>query len=191
MSRRRSRWFAIIPLATVLVLAACGSAATGTPPPAGSTPGGATTAPGVSAPPLVTPKITTAAASCLTADTVGAALGITVQAPVSVVGGGGTLLPAGSKSVVCEYHGTGLNVIIEVITNTDPSYISKFTAKFPATPVSVPGVGDQAWSFLVQLGGGKDNEGVAAAKGSTIVTIGATATPASLKQVEDLVTTLL
>ena len=59
------------------------------------------------------------------------------------------------------------------------------------TVKSVSGVGDQATSFFQSLGGGKDNEGVVATKGSTLVSIGATATPASLSQVEALVNSLL
>jgi len=55
----------------------------------------------------------------------------------------------------------------------------------------VAGVGDEARSFYVSLGGGKDNEGVVAAKGSTVVAIVATATPATLSQIEALVNSLL
>lgn len=93
--------------------------------------------------------------------------------------------------MVCEYHATTENVIIEVITNISPSYISQFSVHFPVPYKSVSGVGDQARSFYVNLYGGKDNEGVVATKGSTIVSIGATATPASLSQVEALVNQLL
>ena len=45
--------------------------------------------------------------------------------------------------------------------------------------------------FSQSLGGGKDNEGVVASKGSTLVSIDATATPASLGQVQSLVSSLL
>jgi hypothetical protein len=48
----------------------------------------------------------------------------------------------------------------------------------------------QARSFAVSLGGGKDNEGVVATKESTLVDIVATATPASLSQLESLVSQL-
>lgn len=84
-----------------------------------------------------------------------------------------------------------MNVIIELIRNISPSYIAKFSTKFPVTFTSVSGVGDQARSFSVSLGGGKDNEGVVATKGSTLVDIVATATPASLSQLESLVGQLL
>jgi hypothetical protein len=82
-------------------------------------------------------------------------------------------------------------VIIVVITNISASYISQFSAHFPGGYKTVSGVGDQARSFYQTLGGGKDNEGVVATKGSTLVSIGATATPASLSQVEALVNSLL
>ena len=54
-----------------------------------------------------------------------------------------------------------------------------------------PGVGDQARAFTQPLGAGKDNEEVVATKGSTLVAITATATPATLAQVEALVKQLL
>jgi len=135
--------------------------------------------------------VTAGAASCPTAATVGAALGVTVKAPVSVTGGGGTQLPAGAKGVACEFSGTGLNVIIELIMNVDPTTIAQFSSKFPVAFQSVSGVGDQARTFSQSLGGGKDNEGVVATKGSTLVAITATATPASLAQLEALVNQLL
>jgi hypothetical protein len=93
--------------------------------------------------------------------------------------------------VACEYAGKGLNVIIELISNINPSYISQFSSKFPVPYTSVSGVGDQARSFLAPLNGGKDNEGVVATKGSNLVAITATDTPASLAQVEALVNQLL
>ena len=102
-----------------------------------------------------------------------------------------TPLPAGSVGLVCEYQGAAVNVIIELITNTEPSLISKFSDKFPVAYTAVSGVGDQARSFRQQLGGGKDNEAVVATKGSTLVEVTATATPATLKQVEALVSQLL
>jgi hypothetical protein len=86
--------------------------------------------------------------------------------------------------------GQVLNVIIEVITNIDPSNIASFSDRFPVAYASVSGVGDQARSFVVSLGGGKTNEGVVATKGRTLVDITATATPASLAQIEALITQL-
>jgi hypothetical protein len=82
-------------------------------------------------------------------------------------------------------------VIIEVLRNISPSFISKFSSQFPVAFKSVSGVGDQARSFTEPIGGGRDNEGVVATKGSTLVAIVATATPASLVQVEALVNQLL
>jgi hypothetical protein len=117
-------------------------------------------------------------------------LGITVSNPTSAAGGGGTQLPAGATGVACEYAGAALNVIIELITNINPTYIDQFSSKFPVTYTSVSGVGDQARSFSQSLGGGKDNEGVVATKGSSLVDITATATPASLAQIEALVNLL-
>lgn len=92
---------------------------------------------------------------------------------------------------VCNYHATTLNVIIEVPRKISPSFISKFSVHFPVPYESVSGVGDQARSFTAPIGGGRDNEGVVATKGSTLVAIVATATPASLAQVESLVNQLL
>ncbi len=93
--------------------------------------------------------------------------------------------------MVCEYHATTENVIIILITNISPSYMAQFSAHFPVAYQSVPGVGDQARAFSQSLGGGTDNEGVVATKGSTLVSIDATATPASLSQLESLVNSLL
>jgi hypothetical protein len=82
-------------------------------------------------------------------------------------------------------------VLIELISNIDPSSISLFSARFPVAYVSVSGVGDQARAFSQPLGGGKDNEGVVATKGMKLVAITATATPAPLAKVEALVKKLL
>jgi hypothetical protein len=108
-----------------------------------------------------------------------------------VAGGGGAQLPAGATGIACDYSGTGLNVIIELISNIDPTSIAQFSSKFPVAYASVSGVGDQARSFSQPLNGGKDNEGVVATKGTTLVAITATATPASLAQIEALVNQLL
>jgi hypothetical protein len=53
------------------------------------------------------------------------------------------------------------------------------------------GGGCEARSFSQALGGGKDNEGLVATKGSTIVAIIATDAPASLTQIEALANQLL
>jgi hypothetical protein len=82
-------------------------------------------------------------------------------------------------------------VIIEVLMNVNPTIIGDFSTKFPVPAQNVSGVGDQARSFDAPLGGGKDNEGVVATKGSTLVSVGATATPATLSQIEALVNQLL
>ena len=133
-----------------------------------------------------------AAIGCPTEAVVGSALGITVSAPVVVHGTvGSTPLPPGATGLACEYRGASLNVLIERLTNVSPSYLGAFTAHFPVAPVSVSGLGDQADAFSQSLGAGKDNEGVVAAKGSTIIDVVATATPASLDQVEALVSSLL
>jgi hypothetical protein len=49
--------------------------------------------------------------------------------------------------VACEYRGQSYNVIVEVITNINPSYIAQFSTRFPVPFTSVSGVGDQARSF--------------------------------------------
>jgi hypothetical protein len=149
-----------------------------------------TSAPAASAAPISTPTTTTAAATCPTAATVDAALGTSLPAPVGI-GTGSTQLPAGATGVACEYHASAYNVIIELISNIAPSSITNFTKNFPVPPTAVSGVGDQAQSFSQSLGPGKVNEGVVATKGSTLVSIGATYTPATLAQVEALVNSLL
>ncbi len=204
MSHSNARWLALTTLVFGVTLSACGGSSGGSPsiaatPPA--TPAATTAATHTAARASATTSATTAPvpslettaapASCPTGATVGAALGITLPNPVSVKGGGGTQLPAGASGVACEYAGTGLNVIIELITNIDPSSISLFSSKFPVPYTSVSGVGDQARSFFAPLSGGKNNEGLVATKGSKLVDITATATPASLAQIEALVKQLL
>jgi hypothetical protein len=178
------RWILLIALAVAGTLAGCGGSTTGP-----TTSGPATTASPTAA--AATPTASTASSVCPTSATVGSALGTTLPNPVGVAGGGGTQLPGGATALVCEYHAPTENVIIEVITNISPSFISQFSVHFPVAYKSVSGVGDQARSFYETLGGGKDNEAVVATKGSTLVSIGATATPASLSQVEALVNQLL
>jgi hypothetical protein len=169
---------ALTALVFTATVAACGSTTAGSPSPVASTS-------------PVLPTTTAAPSSCPTAATVGTALGITVPAPVGVVGGGATKLPAGATGEVCNYHAQTFNVIIIVLRNISPSFIANFSSRFPVPYASVSGVGDQARSFTAPIGAGKDNEGVVATKGSTLVSITATATPASLTQVETLVSQLL
>jgi hypothetical protein len=197
MSFRSSRWLAAAALFLTIALAACGSSSS--PPPAGTTATplastatapSATTAPAASAAPIFTPTTTTAAATCPTAATVDAALGTSLPAPVGITTGS-TQLPPGATGVACEYHASSYNVIIELISNIAPSSITNFTKNFPVPPVAVSGVGDEAKSFSQSLGPGKVNEGVVATKGTTLVSIGATYTPATLAQVEALVNSLL
>lgn len=169
-------------LLCVAAVAACGSSGT-----ASATPSPSLTVPTPSQ--LATPP---ASRACPTAATVDAALGVSLPAPVGVAGiGGTTTLPPGAKLRVCEYHATSYNVIIVIITGITPAVIDKYSSEFPVPYSSVAGVGDQARAFSVPLGGGKDNEGVVATKGSTLVDVTATATPASLAQVEALVRQLL
>jgi hypothetical protein len=182
-----SRWIALTALVFAATLAACGSSS---PSP---TTGGATSTP---TPPAsaATPTIVAASSQCPSGAAVGSALGTTLPDAVGVAGAagaGGPPLPGGAIGLVCDYHTTSENVIIVKITNISASYMSQFSKNFPSGGKAVSGVGDQARSFYVALGGGKDNEGVVATKGSTIVSIGATATPASLSQVEALVNQLL
>jgi hypothetical protein len=181
VTRSKSRWIPLITLAFAAPLAACGGSSPGSPTAVAS-------APSATAP---TPTASTAAAQCPTGASVGSALGITVPNAVGVAGGGSTPFPAPATGIVCDYHGAGDNVIIEVLMNISPSFISNFTAHFTGSVKTVSGVGDNASSFFQSLGGGKDNEGVVATKGSTLVSIVATATPASLSQVEALVSSLL
>jgi hypothetical protein len=174
-----------------LFAAGCGgSGATTAPiatPPAATIPAASVPA---SAPPSAG-TATSAAATCPTAAIVGAALGVTLSPPTGVAGGGGVQLPAGATGIACEYHAAAANVLIELITGVNPSIISKFSSRFPVPYTGVVGVGDQARSFRQSLNGGRDNEGVVATKGSSLVAITATATPATLSQVETLVSQLL
>jgi hypothetical protein len=168
----------------VAALSACGGSGSVSPSPGASTPSGVVA--------FATPTATPAPRTCPTGARVGSALGITLPEPVGVPNsGGGTPLPAGAKGEACEYHAQSYNVIMELITNINPSYIAQFSAHFPAAYASVPGVGDQARSFSVSFGSGKVNEGLVATKGSTLVAIVVTAAPTSLSQIEALVNQLL
>ncbi|MFI5287812.1 MAG: hypothetical protein ACHQ4F_16065 [Candidatus Dormibacteria bacterium] len=181
MTGSTSRWIPLTALAFAATLVACGSTTTS---PTTSAPGATPTAA------AATPTASAASVVCPSGATVGSALGTTLPDATGVTGGGGEL-PAGVTGAVCDYHTATENVIIEVLVNINPSIISQFTRNFPGGVKSVSGLGDQATSFYVTLGTGKDNEGVVATKGSTLVSIGATATPASLSQVEALVNSLL
>jgi hypothetical protein len=177
-----SRWIALTALAFAATLAACGSS---TPSP---TTGGATSPPTSAA---ATPTAVAASAQCPTGAAVGSALGAMLPDATGVAGGGTTQLPTGATGLVCEYHAATDNVIIVKVTNISGSYISMFSAHFPGGYKTVSGLGDQARSFFQILGPGKNNEGVVASKGMTIVAIDALYTPASLSQVEALVNQLL
>ena len=183
MTDSNSRWIALTALVFAATLAACGSsspspttgAATSTPTPLAS---------------AATPTIVAASSQCPSGAAVGSALGTTLPDATGVAGGGTTQLPSGATGLVCEYHAATENVIIVKVTNISASYISKFSANFPGGYKTVSGLGDQARSFFQTLAPGKNNEGVVAAKGSTIVAIDATYTPASLSQIEALVNQL-
>ena len=170
---------ALVAVGCAASLSACGStsvASTATPSPT----------------PPALPSPTAASPLCPTAAAVGSALGgLTLPKPVGIAGGGSTQLPPGAKGLVCEYGAKSYNVIIIIITNIDPSNIAQFSSHFPVAYTSVSGVGDQARAFSVPIGSGKINEGVVASKGRTIVSVTATATPATLGQVEALVKQLL
>jgi hypothetical protein len=135
--------------------------------------------------------LTAAGTECPTAAVVNAALGTNVNNPSKVAGSGSTSLPAGASAIVCDYAATGMNVIIELVSNIPAASIDLYSSKFPVAFQSVSGVGDQARAFSQTLGGGKTNEAVVATKGNSLVYIVATATPASLSQVEALVGQLL
>jgi hypothetical protein len=182
---RASRWMMLIPLALVAGLAACGGSSTN---PTASTSSSAAATPTVAAP---TPTASTAAATCPSGATVGSALGITLPNAVVVPNTGATQFPSGATGISCEYRATTDNVIITVLQNIPASYISKFSDKFPVTFKPVSGVGDEARTFFQSLGAGRNNQGVVAAKGTTVVAIVATYTPATLSQLEALVNSLL
>jgi hypothetical protein len=188
MSRRSPLLAAAAALVLGLTVAACGSSAA-TPFSVAATPTAAVAA--ATAPTGGHVTTTTAPDQCPTAAKVGAALGVTLPKPTGVAGGGTTPLPAGATAMVCEYPGKTYNVIIELLANFPPASISLFSDKFPVPFQNVSGVGDQARAFQQTLGAGKDNEGVVATKGSNCVDITATATPATLAQLEALVNSLL
>ena len=191
MAHRNSLSLAIAAIVLGVIVAACGSSSA-TPPPVVATPTSAVAAAtAAKAPPAGAPPTTVAGDKCPSAAVVGSALGVTLPKPTGVAGGGGVPLPAGSTAIVCEYAGKTYNVIIELFTGFPPADISLFSARFPVPYQNVSGVGDQARSFQQSLNGGKDNEGVVATKGMNLVSITATATPASLAQVEALVNSLL
>ena len=52
------------------------------------------------------------------------------------VAGAATPFPAPVTGIVCDYHGAADNVIIEVLMNISPSFISNFTAveTYPSGP---------------------------------------------------------
>jgi hypothetical protein len=110
---------------------------------------------------------------------------------VGIAGGGSTELPTGATGIVCEYAAPPVNVILEIIQGIPSSYVSAYSSKFPAKYSVVSGLGDVARSFDTSIGGGRTNEGVVAAQGTTIVVVVATGTPATLSQVESLVGSLL
>jgi hypothetical protein len=171
------RRMALMTLVVGAALTACGGSSTGSP--------------SATAAPVSTPTAAVASAKCPAGTMIGTALGISLPNATVITGSGSTPFPAGATALACEYRGVSDNVLIELIANISPSYIAQFSGKFPVGFKSVSGVGDQARSFSQALGGGKDNEGVVATKGSTIVAIVATDTPASLTQIEALVNQLL
>lgn len=180
MTGRTSRWMMLIPLGLAAGLAACGSSSPTTSSSTAATPT-----------PVPTPTAAAAAAQCPSGSTVGSALGITLPDAVVIPNTGTTQLPSGATGISCNYHTTTDNVIITVLQNVSASDISQFSQHFPVAFKPVSGVGDEARSFSVSIGGGKNNEGLVAAKGSTVVAIVATATPATLSQLESLVNSLL
>ena len=185
MTGRNHRWIPLIALPFAATLAACGGSSTN---PTASTSSSAAATPTAAAP---TPTASTAAATCPSGATVGSALGITLPNATNVVGANTATLPAGATGIMCDYKGASDNVLITALQNIPASDISKFSAKFPVTFKPVLGVGDEARSFFQSLGAGRNNEGVVAAKGTTVVAIVATYTPATLSQLEALVNSLL
>jgi hypothetical protein len=177
---RTSRWMMLIPLALAVGLAACGSSS----PTASSSTAATPT-------PVPTPTAAAAAAQCPSGSTVGSALSTTLPDAVVIPNTGTSQLPSGATGISCDYHAASYNVIITVLQNVSASDISQFSQHFPVAFKPVSGVGDEARSFFESLGAGRNNEGLVAAKGSTVVAIVATYTPATLSQLEALVNSLL
>ncbi len=183
MTGRNYRWISLIALPFAATLAACGSST-----PASS--GGPVATPSATVA-AATPTVAAAAATCPSGSSVGSALGMTLPDATNVVGGSTATLPSGATGIVCDYHGTTDNVLITALYNIPASYISQFSNHFPVAFKTVSGVGDVARSFFQPLGAGKNNEGLVAAKGTTVIAIVATYTPATLSQLEALVNSLL
>jgi hypothetical protein len=193
VTRSNSFWIPFATLAAAATLAACGSSSPAASSGSGSTPTPAATAPPATAAPTVAlPTTTTASSSCPSGSTVASALGTgALPNAVGIAGGGSTELPTGATGIVCEYAAPPVNVILEIIQGIPSSYVSAYSSKFPAKYSVVSGLGDVARSFDTSIGGGRTNEGVVAAQGTTIVVVVATGTPATLSQVESLVGSLL
>jgi hypothetical protein len=191
VTRNQSLWIPLSAIGFGALLAACGGSST--PATSSSAAGAPTATATVPTPTAAIPTSVAASTSCPSGSSVQSALGTsTLPNAVGVPPTAATSeLPAGATGIVCEYHATTENVIIEVIVNIPASYISAYSSHFPAGFKSVSGVGDQARSFDQALGGGKDNEGVVATKGTTLVVVDATDTPATLSQIESLVSSLL
>jgi hypothetical protein len=184
---RNHRLIPLIALPFAATLAACGGSSTN---PTASTSSSAAATPTVAAP-TATATASTVAAHCPSGSTVGSALGITLPDATNVVGGNTASLPPGATGIVCDYKGASNNVLITALVNIPASYISSFSQHFPVAFKTVSGVGDVARSFFEPLGAGKNNEGLVAAKGTTVIAIVATYTPATLSQLEALVNSLL
>ena len=189
-ARQRFRRLSLATLAIGALLAACGGSSTPAPTSVPTAPA-ATTVAATPTPTGPAPSGAPAAASCPTAATVATALGVTLPEPVSVPGGGGTPLPVGATGVACEYHGATLNVIIELIANIDPSAIFELQRPLPGRLQA--GVRRRRPGSFVPPGAERrqEQQGVVATKGRALVDVTATATPASLAQVEALVAQLL
>lgn len=180
MTGRTSRWMMLIPLAVAAALAACGSSSPTTSSSTAATPT-----------PVPAPTAAPATAQCPSGSAVGSALGTTLPDAVVIPNTGTSQLPSGATGISCNYHAATYNVIITVLQNVSASDISQFSQHFPVAFKAVSGVGDVARSFFQSLGAGRNNEGLVAAKGSTVVAVVATYTPATLSQLEALVNSLL
>ena len=182
---RGSRSFAFVVLLAAVFVAGCGSATSSSSSVAPT----ATVSPAATSSSGTPASTSGGAVTCPSGPQISSALGLLLPNATQITSGT-VQLPAGATAIACDYHASTANVLIEVLTNVNPALISQFSAKFPAAYSSVSGVGDQARSFVVPLGTG-NNEGIVASKGSTMVSIVATRTPASITQLGSLASAIL
>jgi len=139
-----------------------------------------------------TPASGTSTASCPTASSVGAALGITVPAP--------TTYGTSAAGIACNYLSETppvLDVLVSIVHGIGTSYLTTAEASLQATAAStgfsftsVSGVGDEAYTYSYSITSGTAL-GIIAVKGTVFVGIACTGTTTTLAKVEAYANQLL